>query len=661
MSALGWSQRQASATSFGGQTIISRSERLFIAVMLATLMIAVTAFGSDRNDLALIFSGLLSGELAVGLCFRDIRAGLARQPATLIIPGLLFIACLAAVAWATTPYSPNGAHPVWAYVGNPAITVDRSALLIGLLKLAALGVIFLFGYAMGGRDDRARFFFRCFVGIVSVYGIWALISRGAPDMLLSFSKGFQGNRLSASFQSANTAGALFGITFIYAIALCFEKARSINDLRKSPLYELALYLIAICLVGTCLVLTLSRGAVGATIIAACCFLVWEAFARSWRATSRNALINTIVAAGGFAVLCWSASSLFDRYIGSDQNSVMSRQVILAAHWQAFLDAPWFGYGIGTFSEINKLIQTAVTFPSLWQIRAAHNVYLQWLEGTGVIGSLPMFACLGWVLYAMAYGATKRRRMTTWLRAGFTASLILLIQGWADFSLEVPAVAMTWAALLGCGYAVSRGKREQSPEPATGSQTVLPLSLGIVSGALALICLLASVEIDAPFGLRPLLLPISQAYSYHARDLLQSAQTTGSTDTLHDAEKWTRRELALSPLSASGWLRQAMISALENKPDSETNRLLDISYSVAPLDPEVFKYRTRFVLENWDRMSPTVRDDARAEMTVGWRNYLERDALQRMAPAIANPSGRTALALQIQLMDGPGLPVPKPER
>lgn len=658
MSALGWSQKQTSTTSFGGQTI-TRSERVFVVVLLATLVVAITAFGSDRNDLALMFSALLSGEFAVGLCFRDIRAGLVRQPATLVIPGLLFILCLAAVAWATTPFSPNGAHPVWAYVGKSAITVDQSALLIGLLKLAGLAFTFLFGFAIGGRDDRARFFFRCFVAAISIYGIWALVSRGAPDMFLSFSKGFQGNRLSASFQSSNTAGALFGMAFIYAIALCFEKARSINDLRKSPLYELALYLIAIFLVGTCLVLTLSRGAVGATIIAACCFLVWEAFARSWRATGRNALVNTIVAAGGFAVLCWSASSLFDRYMGSNQDSVMSRQTILVVHWQAFLDAPWFGYGIGTFSEINKLIETAVTFPSLWQIRAAHNVYLQWLEGTGVIGSLPMFACLGWILYAMAYGATKRRRMTTWLRAGFAASLVLLIQGWADFSLEVPAVAMTWAALLGCGYAVSRGRREQSSETPASALTVLPLSLGIASVALALTCLLAVIEIDAPLGLRPLLLPISQAYSYHARDLLQNAQTTGNADTLHDAENWTRQELALSPMSSSGWLRQAMISALENKPDSETNRLLDISYSVAPLDPEVFKYRTRFVLENWDRMSPTVRDDARAEITVGWRNFLEKDALQNMAPEIKNPAGRTALALQIQLMDGPGLPALKP--
>jgi hypothetical protein len=61
------------------------------------------------------------------------------------------------------------------------------------------------------------------------------------------------------------------------------------------------------------------------------------------------------------------------------------------------------------------------------------------------------------------------------------------------------------------------------------------------------------------------------------------------------------------------------------------------------------------------MSATVRDDARAEMAVGWRNYLEKDALQHMVPAIANPSGRTALALQIQLMDGPGLPTLKPAR
>jgi O-antigen ligase len=107
-----------------------------------------------------------------------------------------------------------------------------------------------------------------------------------------------------------------------------------------------------------------------------------------------------------------------------------------------------GYGLGAFDIVNKLNLSASTFPVEWSARAAHNVYMQWLLEAGLIGAVPMFACIGLVLYRTWRGLSRRRRATGVVRGLIAASAVFLIHGWSDFALQVPAMAALFAVLLG---------------------------------------------------------------------------------------------------------------------------------------------------------------------------------------------------------------------
>jgi O-Antigen ligase len=361
------------------------------------------------------------------------------------------------------------------------------------------------------------------------------------------------------------------------------------------------------------------------------------------------------------VLAWSGDLLLGRYADSVKDWVDQRQLIYSVHWDAFLASPWFGYGLGTFDEVNKLLETSSNYFVLWNVRAAHNAYLQWLEEAGIFGSIPMFACLAWVLARTAFGTRNRRRMTTWLRACVAASIVILIHSWSDFSLEIPAIAMLWSVLLGSAYALAFSRRhKESPSPES-SQQPTPGSIAsaapiFVAAVLGIVVLLSSAlcwwEIEAPFGSELLFVPLSPVYAYRAESILISAQD--QQDVL-EAEDLTDRELDLSPARADGWLRLAMIGWITGQSGSQVSAYLDRSYLVGPLDPQIFASRTRFVFDHWNFITQSVREEALAEIRVGWQNWIENATIRKLASQIRNPAGRLAIRLQIAgLSAGSGL-------
>jgi O-antigen ligase len=627
-----------------------------VAVIATTVLVlaAILTFGADRNDFALLFSALLALELAILLLTQEwARSVLVKRFNSLAIPGgLLFLTCLA-IAWAATPFGPNGSHPVWGYVDAvPAIAVDRSALFIGLIKLSGLACTFVLGWLIASSDIRARYFFKVVVVAMTIYGLWALLAHASPALKFGVYNAFQADRLSASLQSANTAGTLFAASFVLALCLVFEASRHASPGRGSWLAEVTFPVITTALLGTCLILTISRGASAAAFVSCVILLIWEMFSRDWHGIQKHNLYYGLGIACGVVVLGWSGGLLLDRYAASFKDWTDQRQSIYGVHWDAFLASPWFGYGMGSFDEVNKLLQNALNFAALWNVRAAHNVYLQWLEQAGIAGTVPMFLCIGYIVSRTAWGVRVRHRMTTWIRGCVAVALVFLIHGWSDFSLEVPAIAIFWSLILGAGYAVS------IPQGHTPSQTVATdgdlilwrhqktaklvaaCTFGfLVSG----ICLFSWWEIVSPFGLTPRLLPLSAVYAYQAQGILNN--TDGRDSDVSRAKALTRRELELSPARADGWLRLAVIASMERQPKATLSGMLEKSYLVAPLDPQIFAARTRFVLEHWNEVSAGVREEALEAVRAGWLNWIGQREIQTLAKRVANPAGRLAISLE----------------
>jgi len=156
------------------------------------------------------------------------------------------------------------------------------------------------------------------------------------------------------------------------------------------------------------------------------------------------------------VMVWFAGDrLIDRFFVTG-DAAIARSAIWKEHWAAFLDAPLFGYGLGTAETVNKTLITQANFPALWNIKAILQLYLQWLEEAGIVGATPMFLCVGLLIVLTLRGARRRSRMVRLLAALIAVDAVFLLHGATDFALQVPSMAALWAWLLGLQFALAQG-------------------------------------------------------------------------------------------------------------------------------------------------------------------------------------------------------------
>jgi len=423
--------------------------RLGLLVLPTILCLAHLTFGANQPAAALWLTAILSLALVVVLA-APLRAGLPDlTPAPPL--ALLFLLVIGVALWSLTPWTPGGAHPLWAWAGVEfgAATVDRGATLIEIVKLLGLAVVFVIGALQGVRRDQAQ---ATVEAIIWVGGVYAAVS------LLTFLAGVQvagGGRLSGGFLSSNSGATVFGMLVVLGLAV-FLRAwrRTIGQGVSRRLTAAAAPLACLSLFAVCLLLTASRMGLVATAFAVAVLLVPE-MASSGKGRV-PVLVGGALLVGLGTVLAFGGNDLLWIRIGGIDSDVDVRAGIFGAHWSAFIDSPLFGYGLGSFDAVNSQIMTGETFRNLWSIRATHNVYLQWLEEAGLVGAVPMFALVALILIVSTLRVTGGRGRTPhW--GLVCASLVVLVHGLTDFALQVPSIAAFWAFLLGLQLTYGQGR------------------------------------------------------------------------------------------------------------------------------------------------------------------------------------------------------------
>ena len=85
---------------------------------------------------------------------------------------------------------------------------------------------------------------------------------------------------------------------------------------------------------------------------------------------------------------------------------------------------------------------------------AHNTYLEIIQGLGVLAAALFFSMLVSLVVRCAYAALMRKSSSTAPLVAASASVIVGLHSFVDFSMQMQAVALTWTALLGAGVAQS---------------------------------------------------------------------------------------------------------------------------------------------------------------------------------------------------------------
>lgn len=414
---------------------------------LAPIFLGHWFYGALVSDVALIMDLLAALTVAGVLAHPRLRADLLRLKG-LAWPGLAMAAVILVGLWTLTPNVVGGPHPVWAFVGvSPgAATLDKSSTIVEIIKLCGLACIFVVGAATGASDQRARTALAVTVWLGVAFGLWAFFASVTGTVYQS-----QGQRLEARFLTPNTAGTFFAILLVLGVALLTQRLRRTSRERVAGALPLAL---AVLVFATCLLMSASRAGSTAALAALAVYALSQLITGRWRVT--QAAGAGFAALAGLAVLLFVAGDFLVQRFFTARTDIVDRAFVWRVHWDVFLGSPLFGEGLGSFESVTKARLTEGDFPLLWNIRAAHSVYLQWLEQAGLVGAIPMFLAIGLVMFATLRGAFRRNRMTSLLFALLAVDLVFLLHGVTDFALETPSMSAFWAWLLGLQFALAQG-------------------------------------------------------------------------------------------------------------------------------------------------------------------------------------------------------------
>ncbi|MBX9615176.1 MAG: O-antigen ligase family protein [Caulobacteraceae bacterium] len=420
-----------------------------LGLVPALIFVAHFFYGAALDLPALVLLSLLSALLVAALVRADLRRELSALTPVWAVLGP-FVAVVAIAAWTLTPAVPGGPHPIWDWAGMPgASTLNRSATVLEIIKLLGLASVFVLGCLLGARADRGRNTFAVILGIGAVYGVISLV------LFLGGGQIAHGDRrLAGGFYSANIAGTQFGVLVLMATAWAVRRWGQAGDRTLvERITDLAPVLALILLFLACLLLTASRAAISATGLAVILFLGWAALDNRRSRWPLMALGGVLVL--GAVLLLVQGNTLFADRFGTLAEGDTTRAAVAAAHWQAFLDSPLLGYGLGSYAHVNNQIMTQANAGALSVSVIQHNAYLQWLEEAGVIGAVPMFALIAVILGTTAWRAYRRPRNRILVVGLLAGSLIVLLHAAVDVSLNTPSFVAFWTLMLGLGFAMSQ--------------------------------------------------------------------------------------------------------------------------------------------------------------------------------------------------------------
>lgn len=619
---------------------LAGSETAACAGLTALVFSAVLAFGASDTAVAAVFAGLYALSLVIllaacGWARRDLaRLGGWTVPA--VLAGLLLVAVLVPL----TPWSPDGPHPVWTWLpdGPAASTLDRSAVLLNALNLLGLFCLYVAARVVAASQTRGRRLLAFMLWGLGAYAAGALVHH----------VGLRGEgRMAATLLGPNSAATVFAAGVVMAAAGLAQRLRrgGAAALKKGDPRAVALVGLVAMLV-VCLLMTASRGGLIAAAVGAGLFTIWQIFA------GRKVTRGGMLVLGGATLLLIlvlglnGAGLVVERFDLAQQDLDIRRQII-APHWRAFLSSPWFGYGLGSFTSVNQMLMTEATLRELHNVRAVHNLYIQWLEEAGIVGAALMAALLVERIAPVVRAAFGAGGAGIWARGAVCAALVFLIHGLSDFALQVPAIQALAALGLGAlgGLVSPRGEtRAAKPDRA-------PARMALVGGGgCALVAtLMAAPLLAAKVGGDLSAWPTAPADALATSIERGLARKDISTAELARLDALSRRELASRPGSGSAWLRRAAVDAAGGL-DGPSALALERSFTVAPLQTSLFSARTRFAYERWDRLTPTARAQTIEQLSAEWRRAdWKRKEMVRLANDIRNPAGRVGLALQLTVL------------
>lgn len=444
---------------------------------LGTVALAPLPFGSNRPwSWSLLI--LLAGALLVIWSVDHLRSSkpLAVAPRRVALPGLLFAAtCVYAFVQTLAIFPESVVHPLWSLgaairpsTGLATISLSPTDTLTALFRTLSYGIFFwlvLQGSRASHRADQAIGAIAIVAGAYSAYGLLVFLT--GNEKILWFDKWAYFDAVTSTFVNRNSFATYTGLGLLCAVAYLFRALggaqvdqtslqRFVGDLlgRMTPWIMGSLASIPLNLAA--MFLTQSRAGIISSSLALIVFLI--GLSLKLRARRRTVLfLSALTISAMVYYFVVSGSGFIDRLdalIGSDLSN-NARLIVYQATISGILEAPWLGVGYGTYEDFFRSIRSP-EMPARF-IRA-HNTYLENALELGIPAAASLVACIALLARRALSGLRRQRSVFVYGWMAFCATLLVGIHALVDFSLQIPAIAITYAAILAVGCSQSWSSR-----------------------------------------------------------------------------------------------------------------------------------------------------------------------------------------------------------
>ena len=451
----------------------ARIAGLAYVLLVLLVLLAPLPLGSNRDwswSLAAALTGL------VGIVW--LLAGLARP--LIVSPQLhpaipvLFMLAVAWVVLQATGLTPAGwAHPLWSMAGETLgeplagrISLAPEDSWTALMRLVSYALVFLVALQLGREERRARrvFGWLTVAGLAyAVFGLAVYWGGFHPGWL--FGDRVLAHDLRSTFINRNHFATWQGLTILCALAYFYQRMSrpetrpyAVPKDREEKVEAFVLEawkpMTALLLMVTALVLTHSRAGFVAAVAGAA-MLLWLLDRRlaarpgSGRRTFSRITAGTALLVASIAFYLTS-EVLMDR-INRTDITAEERVAVFGNIQRGIGDNPALGFGYGTFADGFRLYdqnEGAVHYDR------AHNTWLENAFELGIPAALLLYGALAGVALTCWRGVRRRRRDWVYPATGVAAAVLVGTHATVDFSVQIPAVAMLFALILGIAYAQS---------------------------------------------------------------------------------------------------------------------------------------------------------------------------------------------------------------
>lgn len=424
--------------------------------------------------------GIATGLLLVFCALSEAQSSSARQVVRRSIGGPL---CLfgAVCLWIVLQYVPLPLDAsAWTMASNALreplperISINPEATLTALMRLCSYAAIFWTSYRLNASSDRARKSVKLLVAIVGAYSLYGIvIFLLGNDTILLWRKWAYEDSLTSTFVNRNNYATFAGLGLLCVYSAFYLVLKNILTRRRSTKDQIVLFIetvstreiwltsATIC-IAVSLILTASRAGILVSLLGLVLFQLLVIKFRV-RLDPRTLLFAGIFVGLSAALMTFFGNQAAYRYSQLSLEKT-TRDAIFSTTASAIHAAPWTGTGFGTFPDVIDAYQVD-GFSTRVEWDKAHNTYLENALELGIPAMIALNLSIGWLAFLALRGVWQRRRYRVYPALGVAATCLVAAHSLVDFSLQIPAVSVLYAFILGLAVA-------QSP-PRNGSGSVI---------------------------------------------------------------------------------------------------------------------------------------------------------------------------------------------